>query len=290
MTITKILIPTLAAAVLAVTLRKDKSDNTPIDTSGSSSTPDSGQGLTIGQVLRLAEQNKRERVNYRRLWAIAWHDMLARFGAEQALNELWQAWNIPENAFLSIAPNKEALLILVTQYIPDRALDLFDDKANIGQVSPVRWDDLPKYEDLYCIFNCSNDYWTCSDWRAWHRALDNHFQSTSKANDIWLAAWQAPENQCLFLSIMVCPDSDFCRVDCDFVSYFYSKGITIGNLASNIFCDLSQVVLDITETASNVTGTLGNVSAGAEQVSGIFKTIAPLAVLGVGAWWLFSKA
>jgi len=290
MSLVKYILPSVALAVLAVSLRSEE-DNTPVNSDDTTTTPQGGQGLTMGQLRELVDQQDKERLNYRRLWAIAWHDLLYKYGASDALQMLWDAWNTKENVFFSLFPSKEALLMIVATYIPNRGEDLLEDKEviEIGQPTIIRWDSTPIYEDLYCIFSCSNDYWTCADWEAWHKALDAKF-GTYKANDIWLAAWQAPENQCLLLASMGCPDTDFCRVNCDFVEYFYSKGITIGNVLSNVYCDLSNVVMDITQVTSNVTGAAGNLSDGIQQTSSVLGNLLPLGALIVGGYFVYNYA
>lgn len=215
------------------------------------------------------------KVSKREDWANKYSLYLNQNGGDisLAMALIWQDWvNSP---FFDLFPNIKALFFNLATYIPDRTKGISKEDSIGTGTNTIKWNDAPIYEDLYCVWDCG-DYWTCADWRAWHRALEQHFGDTYKANDIWMAAWQDPQNQCAVLASVWCPDTDGCRYDCDFVEYFYSKGITIGNVLSNVYCDVSSVVLDIVQTTSNVSSAVSNISEGVKETSTLFKTALPI--------------
>lgn len=226
------------------------------------------------------------KVSKRQEWANKYSLYLNQNGGDVdlAMALIWQDWvNSP---FFDLFPNIKALFLNLATYIPNRAEGI-NKNDSIGTTPVViKWNDPPMYEDLYCIWDCGG-YWTCANWTAWHRALEQHFGDTYKANDIWMAAWQDPQNQCAVLASVWCPDTDGCRYDCDFVEYFYSKGITIGNVLSNVYCDVSNVVLNIVQTTSNISSAVSNISEGVKETSTVFKTALPvlggLAAIAVGS-------
>lgn len=155
---------------------------------------------------------------------------------------IWNDWSTPDNVFFELLPNLESLLFSLLTYIPNRAASPVVSSAPV----PIQWNDTPSYETVSNRWN--NVYiWNCADWQAWHEALEVHFKSTTTANGIWKSAWLHGDNECIALGI-ICPDTSYCRYDCDFVQYFASKNMAIGNLFSNAVCDLSNVVLNLTET------------------------------------------
>lgn len=294
----KYIIPIAALALLAFGAANKKDDKTPIDEipkpdeapiDDTDRTPaGGGGGLTIAGAARLLNV---ERVDYRRMWATRWHELLYDYGMAAAIDILWSEWVSNDNPFVFLFPNKQALFLNISTYIPDRGRDMYEVRAlGAGPNRPIAWNDAPIYEDIYCLFSCSSDYWNCAEWKAWHVALENHYGSTSKANNIWLAAWQSELNQCMFLATVMCPDTDTCRYDCDFVEYFYSKGITIGNVVSNGYCDVSQVVMNIVEGVKDLSGAAADVASGIKTTTGALSVIAPVVIVGGGLLWAYRQS
>lgn len=259
------------------TLTKDDTQNATPDLTPVSHASSSTNSFSIAQVKAVNKPN----VSKRKEWADKYTLYLNQNSGDVdlAMALIWQDWT--SSPFFDLFPNVKALFFSLATYIPDRAENINKDDAISNAPRVIEWNDAPLYEDLYCAWDCK-DYWVCADWIAWHRALEQHFGDTYKANDIWMAAWQDPQNQCAILASVWCPDTDGCRYNCDFVKYFYSKGITIGNVLSNVYCDLSNVVLNIVQTTSNVSTAVSNISEGVKDTSTLFKTAMPF----VGGFFL----
>lgn len=187
---------------------------------------------------------------------------------------IWDDWNTQGNVFFELLPTPEALLFSLLTYVPDRV----DIPIINNSPTPIKWNDTPIYDTLtnayYGVYR-----WNCADWQAWHEALELHFESTTTANGIWKSAWLHEDNECIALGVL-CPDTSYCRYDCDFVKYFASKGMTIGNIFSNTVCDLSSIVLNIVETVDNVTQGVNNTT---KTVSNMLPWVAGAAVLYGGS-------
>lgn len=208
----------------------------------------------------------------RKNWAIKFNSYRAQNSFVQAVQLTWNDWNQASNPFLKMLPNPEALIFSLGTYIPNRA-DL--PMISIAPV-PIKWDDSPIYDTATNAWN--NVYtWNCADWKSWHLALETHFGSTSTANGIWESAWMHDDNHCLFISQIFCPKTANCRYDCDFVKYLASKDIEIGNLFSNVTCDLSSVVKNVVETVNNV-------SQGVNNTTAVVSSAAPWVVGGLIAY------
>ena len=190
---------------------------------------------------------------------------------QQAVDLIWKEFNVPGNLFGEILPTIDALIFNLITVTPGRA------KIAIELPRFISWNDAP-------IYDTSNNWWnnitpwTCADWKQYHQALETHFKSTQKANALWESAWGHPDNECLFAYSFGCPDTSYCRYDCDFVEYFASKQIEIGNTLSNTTCDLSNVVLDIVNTAGNIVSTAENITEAAASTANTLGKIAPLAI------------
>lgn len=189
----------------------------------------------------------------RKDWAKQFNDYRSTLSFAQAAQKIWNDWNTPGNIFLEVLPSPEALIFSLATYIPSRS-----DLPNISQGPiPIKWNDTPVYDTATNVYNGVYT-WNCADWKAWHQALETHFQSTIKANGIWESAWLHDDNYCWLLGAFVCPKTSNCRYDCDFVKYFASKDMNIGNLFSNVTCDLSNIILNIVETVDNVSQGVNN--------------------------------
>lgn len=187
----------------------------------------------------------------RKAWVQQFNQYRGLNGAtfKSAAQLIWNDWNTSDNVFFELLPNPEALLFSLLTYVPDRAAP----PAVGASPMPIKWNDTPIYDSI------SNDWnnvhiWTCADWQTWHEELEIHYESTRIANGIWKSAWLHEDNECIALGIL-CPDTSWCRYDCDFVKYFASKDMEVGNLFSNAVCDLSNVVLNLTETAETASET-----------------------------------
>jgi hypothetical protein len=161
-----------------------------------------------------------------------------------AIDFAWNQFNIPTNPILEYIPNKLAFIVRVGQ--GERIEPMY--KVEVAGISGfvINWDSQPIYDTFDNSWS-GVEAWSCQDWITWHTKLEQHYNNTQLANQAWLSAWQASDNQCWFLGQIGCPDTSYCRYDCEnFVEYLASKGIDIGNLISNVSCDLSNVVLNLT--------------------------------------------
>lgn len=185
-----------------------------------------------------------------------------------AIKTVYDFWNQPDNPMRLNIESADAMLFRIAQ-----ASQTINQTAGIGSAQ-VEWNSTPVYDTFDNWWNGVPDIWTCADWKVWHQKLEQHFNNTYQANQVWEQAWSAPDNQCWVLGAFGCPDTSYCRYECDFVEYLASKEVNIGNLFSNTVCDLSQVV-------SNITGSVVNVSSGLKTAS---YFIVPAAAVALYFW------
>lgn len=158
---------------------------------------------------------------------------------KQALMSAYNAWKSPDNPLQEYAPTLEAFALLL-----QRKADTRRQVAGIGYL--INWDSTPLY-DSFNAFVYNLPTWSCEDWIQWHKKLEEHYNNTYTANDVWLQAWNSPEHNpdCWTFG---CPDTSYCRYDCDnFVKYLASKDINVSTVISNITCNLQDVVLNVVE-------------------------------------------
>lgn len=230
----------------------------------------------------------------RAIWASAFQLAMnnSRNNLSEAIDLTWQYWNDERNKYLRLFPTKTAMFMNIASYIPNRALD----RGSINALPEIKWDSAPLYDSLY------NDWynipvWNCYDWQYWHMKLEEHFKDTATANQVWLRAWNADENQCYITGVLACPDTDSCRWDCGFVEYLYSKDIPVGNIMSNSYCDLSAIVknivkagTNITQAASEITQGAANLGEGIKNTGSVLGTMMPLAIGGIAALVAYNYA
>lgn len=199
------------------------------------------------------------------------HDWVSLFNQYRASTDLstaslriWDDWKSADNPYFDVLPNPEALIFRLLTHIPNRATD-----NSIATAPPthqlITWSDSPIY-DTSANRLAGLNTWNCAQWQRWHQELDKKY-GTYDANGIWTAAWLHEDNWCYAYIMIDCPKTEICRYDCDFVRYLASKDIEVGNMFSNLLCDLSGVVLNITQTAEDTTKTV--------------KTVTPLIVVGL---------
>lgn len=192
----------------------------------------------------------------------------------EAVQLIWDDWNNSSNPFFELLPNVDSLIFALVTHQANRATEPINEPLQIaGPPQAVAWNDAPIYDTISNAWNGLIE-WSCATWKHWHVALETHFKDTKKANAIWEVAWQHPDNACAW---GVCPDTQYCRYDCDFVEYFATKGIDIGNTVSKSLCDLSSVVLNIVSAADNL-------SEGIKDSTNTLKNIAPFATIGLVFW------
>lgn len=213
----------------------------------------------------------------RKTWVQQFNQYRANHPFIDAVRLIWDDWNTSDNIFFEVLPNPESLTFSLLTYIPDRAAAPVVSAAPV----PIKWNDPPIYDTYSNAWNGIYT-WNCADWRAWHVALETHFQSTKKANGIWESAWLHDDNYCILLGSYGCPQTSTCRGDCDFVKYFASKDMTIGNLFSNVVCDLSNVVLNLTETVVSA-------SDGVKNTAKTISTLLPIVAVGYGVSKIYKE-
>lgn len=187
----------------------------------------------------------------------------------KAITNLWNEWEKQDHKYKHSVNNPIALFFTVTNYVPNRV----DNKgANIGQPGTriIKWNDAPIY-DTWANYRAGLVPWTCIDWVSYHKALKTHYRDLPKANNIWKTEWADRDNSCFILGSFICPDTSKCRYNCNFVEYFASQGIKIGNVLSNSVCNISNVVTDLTASASNIT-------SGIRTTTNVVGAVAPFAI------------
>jgi hypothetical protein len=195
---------------------------------------------------------------------------------EQALSTAYNRFQNPENLVLEYVPTFNAFIMYIarSERIPSM---MKAEVAGIGNTNTVTWDSQPLYDNFDAWAN-GLPTWSCADWIEWHKALERHYNSTSKANQVWVQAWNSPNHNPDCWSFM-CPDTSYCRYDCQsFVNYLASKDLPVGNLLSNVTCDLSNIVLNITEGA-----------ASASQSINLIMKLLPFAGVYLGYRYLKNK-
>lgn len=214
----------------------------------------------------------------RKVWLERFNQYRAVNSFKDAAQLIWNDWNAEDNVFFKLLPNPESLVFSLLTFVPNRA-----DLPNVSNnPTPIKWNDAPSYDTFYNLYN-SIHAWNCADWQAWHEALEVHYQSTTTANGIWKSAWLHEDNYCFALGQFICPKTSNCRYDCDFVEYFASKDMNIGNLFSNVTCDLTNVILNLTESAENISEGVKETS---ETVSNLLP-VAAFAIIGYGGIKLY---
>lgn len=198
----------------------------------------------------------------------------------KAMVDLYNEWESTEHKYKYFVTNPFALFLSVSNYVPDRTLSETPTIGNPG-TRLVRWDDNPIY-DTWANYRAGIEPWTCIDWKNYHIALKAHYNDQQKANMIWEADWWDDDNTCYALHVFICPDTDLCRYSCNFVEYFASQGIRVGNALSNATCDLSSAV-------TNVTTTISNVSNAIKDTSSVVSTLFPIATGSLFIWWGYDK-
>ncbi|WP_299368320.1 hypothetical protein [Winogradskyella sp.] len=204
-----------------------------------------------------------ERPNYpvRKDWVKRFYQYRSQNDFVTSAQMIWTDWTAGDNPFFELLPNVDALIFSLATYVPDRNLN-FPNLGNTNYSQNMRWNSTPVYDTTYNWWN-SIPPWTCADWKEWHRQLEMHFEDTYKANAIWEAAYESDDNKCLTIWLVSsCPSGLHCRSDCDFVEYFASKDIQIGNFFTNTTCDITNIATNIVETV--------------EQTSENAKSIVPL--------------
>jgi len=199
-------------------------------------------------------------------WVVLFNQYKSTSGLSIAATRIWDDWNTADNPYFDVLPNPEALIFRLLTYIPDRA----DNYNNSIASAPndhefITWSDAPIY-DTPANRLAGKNTWHCIHWQRWHQELDKKY-GTYNANFLWQAAWNHEDNWCYAYVAINCPKTEICRYDCDFVRYLASKGMEVGNMFSNLVCDLSGIVLNITEAVEDTTKTV--------------KTTVPLAIGGL---------
>lgn len=214
----------------------------------------------------------------RKVWVQNFNQYRSNNSFKDAAQLIWDDWNTQGNVFFELFPTPEALIFSLVTYVPQRV----DLPLVSAAPTPIKWNDTPSYDTFYNLYH-SIYVWNCADWQAWHEALEAYYQSTTTANGIWKSAWLHEDNYCFALGQFICPVTSNCRYDCDFVEYFASKGMEIGNLFSNTVCDLSNIILNLTESAQNV-------SQGVKDTTKTVSKLLPfaaVAVIGYGGTKLY---
>jgi hypothetical protein len=217
----------------------------------------------------------------RKDWAIYFKNLIAQNGLQQASTILFQKWYNPENKARNMFPTRDRLVL-------DLALCKLN-TSSIGTGFNVEWNSIPVYTGVYSYW-AGYAFWDCEDWKTFHVKLEQHYHSTAKANQVWLAAWlddqnwtQASSTTYWLLPSGVLPPSANCPTDgnCWFVEYFYSKGIDVGTMLGNASCSLQNVV-------QNIVVAVENVSTGIADTTKVLSVALPLGI-ALGAYYFIKR-
>jgi hypothetical protein len=227
-----ILLGAAAALILSSTAKKDQ-NNTNQGPTGETS----GQGETganVGQLDRRSSNYNLRSANFK---AFIENQINSGLNFDQAFDNAWKLWNSPENKLSPLIPTKQAFYSR-----------LYHNKTKIHNIGAniINWDSQPLYDNFDAYWN-GDPVWSCAEWILWHNKLEQHYGSTQQANQIWVQAWESSEHDPDCWAFF-CPDTSYCRYDCTgFVNYLESKNIPVGNLFSNVTCNLANVVTNTTE-------------------------------------------
>ena len=212
-----------------------------------------------------------EKPQTRQDWAERFRARLSQMAVGDALEATWREF-AASNENLLQCPTREMFLIAVAsahQPTPQ----------GVGVLN-VAWNSTPLY--LTCAQWSgwdSSPYWGLYEWKEWHKQLETHYKSTSKANAIWRTAWEdsGKWGYCPLPGTLA-----FGSEYCQFMEYFWKKGINAFDswvrTGDYTICQLTDFASEVIELATNVGETAANTTA-------VLKKVVPIGV----AYYLYAK-
>lgn len=223
-------------------------------------------------------------------WYSYVEEMAKSIPKKDAIKKAFSEWNNPANKYYSMMPNEASFLLGLAmaekmpyynkvEFVHSGDYNHINTGYKIGATVPVnrpiRWDSQPIY-DTYYGWWYDIEAWSCQDWVDWHKALEQKYNSTQRANDIWKSAWFSSQNS--GANAVLENNWYYCPRDCaNFVKYFASKGITDtgGGMLAPVYCDLSGIVQNIVGTIEDGTSAIANTSK-------VLQIALPVAVIALG--------
>jgi hypothetical protein len=255
----------------------------PLETGGGMTSGDSG---VSGSKIDLSDFDNKVNYNWNGKEWLGFVQNLKSQGASSsdAIKIAFSMWTNPKNEKYFLFPTLSAFLIGIAQMEKNNLSRMFsaDVEGINGVGNLITWNSIPLYDTWSNSWYGGYVPWTCADWKFWHQKLEQHYNSTQKANQLWEQAWGHSDNQCWAFGSVGCPDTSYCRTDCDWIEYFASKGVSnLQSLMLGTYCDVSNVAL-------NITGTLSNISDGIANTSKAAKWAMPVLV-GAAGYYLYKK-
>lgn len=218
-----------------------------------------------------AEWDKQRDSWLRADWAAYFNTQIEARGLNDALEKCWTEWNNPRNPKRKfLATGQHFLLSLGTYKQPI-------DKVGAG--FNVQWNSTPVYHNCYSVLWSGDPYWSCADWKTWHQKLEEHYNSTRKANQIWESAW-TDSSQWGYGGYLCSPLG--CGGDCNFIQYFASKGLNVAYYFASTTCSLSNLAYNIVEAGNDAADSVSSLAQNA-------KWMIPLGLVGWGYLKFTSK-
>lgn len=193
-----------------------------------------------------------------------------------AANTLWEMWNTDENPLRGMYNSSLSFLLSLIVVQPPA----------VGDAGEITWNSWPVFPTWDNYFDDPNKIWSCGQWKIWHRKLEERYNSTRIANDIWEQKWVSPLNSRDYLGgledllLPFVATANDCKFDCDFAEYLYSKDIDVSSLLSGTWCSLSGVV-------KNIVGSVEDISYGISNTAKVARYVMPAAVIGATAYLLY---
>lgn len=233
-----------------------------------------GSNITISPSPGSDKSIDGHRLEARDAWAARYRALVSNpETAPEAHAILWYEWNNENNPVRNLFPNPFALLFDLATYKPQQS---------VASGFNIEWNSAPLYHGgILDWWNGNTNFWGCQDWITWHQKLEQHYKSTKKANQIWLAAWRDERNWTTenswaywgasFVVSMppaaLCPSSS----NCWFLEYLYKKGIDVYYFFSNFSCTL-------TDFGKNIVGAAGSLATGFNTTSKIVAIGLPVGI------------
>lgn len=193
-----------------------------------------------------------------------------------AANEIWEMWNVDQNPLRGMYNSSLSFLLSLIVVQP----------PSVGDTGEITWNSRPVFPTWDNYFTDPNKIWSCGQWKIWHRKLEERYNSTKIANDIWEQKWVSPLNSRDYLGgledllLPFVATSGDCKFDCDFAEYLYSKDIDVSSLLSGTWCSLTGVV-------KNIVGSVEDISYGISNTAKVARYVMPAAVIGATAYLLY---
>lgn len=125
-----------------------------------------------------------------------------------------------------------------------------------------------------------DSYWSAQQWIDWHKALSAQYGIT-QANNLFKEAW--------FEQGIWEHGYNWYKYNKEFVAYFKSQGVNVGNTISNFLVSTTTAIDNIVDGAGNV---IDNTTGAASNLTNTAGKILPalLTIAGLGIAYIFYRA